>query len=123
MSEIASLSLERDGDVALAAASGEIDFSNASDIGTRIVRWVSNEDAALILDLTKLSFTDSSGINLVFDLATRLREHGQALAIVLPTDSQPWRTYSVVGLEAQIPIFETLEGARVGVAIERDETD
>jgi anti-sigma B factor antagonist len=114
MTELASLSLERIEDVAVASVSGEIDFSNADDLGTRILQSISNEDAALILDLTKLSYTDSAGINLVFDLAARLREHGQIFRIVLPADSQPWRTFSIVGLQAQVPIFETFAEAQAG---------
>jgi anti-sigma B factor antagonist len=111
MTELASLSLERNGDIVVAAVSGEIDFSVADDLGRRILEWISNEDATLILDLTTVSYTDSAGINLVFDLAARLREHGQAFRIVLPADSQPWRTFSIVGVETEIPIFETLEEA------------
>jgi anti-sigma B factor antagonist len=114
MTQLATLSLERIETTAVAVVSGEIDFSNAQDLGARILQWVSNEDAALILDLTKLSYTDSAGINLVFDVAGRLREHGQAFRIVLPVDSQPWRTFSIVGVETQIPIFETIEQAQAG---------
>ena len=115
MNELASLSLDRNGRVAVATIAGEIDFSNADDLGRRITGWMSNEEVALVLDLVKLSYSDSAGINLVFDLAARLREHGQAFAIVLPADSQPWRTFSIVGLESQVPIFETLEEAEAGL--------
>jgi hypothetical protein len=48
----------------------------------------------------------------VFDLAARLREHRQTFKIVLPMDSQPWRTFSIVGVDGEIPIFETIEQAK-----------
>jgi hypothetical protein len=48
----------------------------------------------------------------VFDLAARLREHRQMFRIVLPVDSQPWRTFSIVGVNGEIPIFETIEQAK-----------
>lgn len=115
MGELSSLSLDRYGRVVVATIAGEIDFSNADDLGRRIAGWMSNEEDALVLDLVKLSYSDSAGINLVFDLAARLREHGQAIAIVLPVDSQPWRAFSIVGMESQVPIFETLEEAEAGV--------
>jgi anti-anti-sigma factor len=114
MTELANVSLERAGDTVIAGVVGEIDFSVADDVARRIVESIENEDAALILDLTKLSYTDSAGINLVFDLAARLREHGQIFRIVLPADSQPWRTFSIVGLQAQVPIFETFAEAQAG---------
>jgi anti-anti-sigma factor len=114
MTELATVSLERTGDIVVAEVSGEIDFSVADDIGRRILGSIENEDAALILDLSKLSYTDSAGINLVFDLAARLREHRQIFRIVLPVDSQPWRTFSIVGVQTELPVFETLEEAKAG---------
>ena len=111
MTEPTSLSIERNGEIVVAAVSGEIDFSVADDFGRRILEWISNEDAALVLDLTTLSYTDSAGINLVFDLATRLREHDQAFRIVLPVNSQPWRTFLIAGIQTEMPVFETLEEA------------
>ena len=114
MNELANVSLERAGDTVIARVVGEIDFSVADDVARRIIESIENEDAALILDLTRLSYTDSAGINLVFDLAARLREHRQMLKIVLPTDSQPWRTFSIVGVDGEIPVFETIEQAKVG---------
>jgi anti-sigma B factor antagonist len=114
MSELASVTLERTDDVVIAAVSGEIDFSVAEDVGRRILGSIDNEVATVILDLTHLSYTDSAGINLVFDLASRLREHRQSLRIVIPADSQPWRTFSIVGVEGEVPVFETLEEAKAG---------
>ena len=114
MNELADVSLERAGDTVIATASGEIDFSVADDVARCIIRSIENEDAALILDLTRLSYTDSAGINLVFDLAARLREHRQMFKIVLPVDSQPWRTFSIVGVDGEVPIFETIEEAKAG---------
>ena len=98
----------------VATVSGEIDFSVADDVSRQSLGSIDNEDAGLILDLTKLSYTDSAGINLVFALASRLREHRQTFRIVLPVDSQPWRTFSIVGVETEIAVFETVEQARAG---------
>lgn len=114
ISELASVSIERTGDIVVAAVSGEIDFSVADDVGRQILGAIDNEDAGLILDLTRLSYTDSAGIHLVFDLASRLREHRQTFQIVLPVDSQPSRTFSIVGVEKEITVFETVEQARTG---------
>ena len=114
MHRLANVSFERAGDTVIVGVVGEIDFSVADDVARRIIESIENEDAALILDLTRLSYTDSAGINLVFDLAARLREHRQMLKIVLPVDSQPWRTFSIVGVDGEIPIFETIEQAKAG---------
>jgi anti-sigma B factor antagonist len=107
MSELASLSLERNRGMALAEVSGELDLSNAEELRNRIARWVINEDVALILDFTEVSYADSAGINLVFNLSALLREHGQGLCLILAADSQPRRTFAIVGADEQFPIFET----------------
>jgi anti-sigma B factor antagonist len=112
VSELASLSLERIGGIAFARMSGEVDYSNAEDLRDRIARWVTNEDPVLVLDCTELSYTDSAGLNLIFDLWARLREHGQAFGIVVPAGSQPRRTFAIVGLEEQVPVFETVAEAQ-----------
>jgi anti-sigma B factor antagonist len=114
MTDLAHVTIERSGNVVVATVSGEIDFSVAEDVGRQIIESIDNEAATLILELTKLSYTDSAGINLVFDLAAKLREHRQSLRIVLPMDSQPWRTFSIVGVENEIPVFETLDQAKTG---------
>jgi anti-anti-sigma factor len=107
MSEIASLSLARDEGIAVADLSGEIDLSNAEDMRDRIAQWATNEDRALIVDFTNVSYTDSTGLNLVFDLWRRLSDHGQAFGAVVPTGSQTRRVFDVVGVESQIHVFET----------------
>lgn len=111
MTDLATLMLERTGSAAIVAVSGEIDMSNADHLLRRISEWVSNEDALLVLDLRALTYADSAGIHMIFDLSALLREHAQAFRIVLPTDSQPWRTFAIVDMASQVPIFETLAEA------------
>jgi len=121
MTEVASLSLDRRRDIALAAVSGEIDFSAAHDLERRILQWTSNEDAALILDLTTLSYIDSAGINVLFHLASNLREHGPVFGLVYPVDSPPSRTLSMVGIDGHVSVFRTIDQAlaKYGSAGER----
>ena len=111
MSELATLSLDRIPGIALATLSGEVDYSNAENLRDRIARWVTNEDAVVVLDCTELAYTDSAGLNLVFDLWARLREHGQAFGVVVPADSQPRRTFDIVGLKERLPVLETVAEA------------
>ena len=100
----------------MATVSGEVDASNAEDLKDRIAEWVTNEDSALVLDFAEVTYTDSAGLNLVFDLSARLHQRGQALGIVVPADSQPWRTFAIIGLEERVPIFETVEDAEAWIA-------
>jgi anti-anti-sigma factor len=111
VTDLATLTFDRKGSSAIVAVSGEIDMSNADDLLRRISEWVSNEDPMLVLDLRALTYADSAGIHMLFDLSALLREHAQAFRIVLPADSQPWRTFAIVDMASQVPIFETLAEA------------
>jgi anti-anti-sigma factor len=110
MSELASLSLERHRSIVLARVSGEIDLSNADELRNRIARWVINDDVALILDFTDVSYTDSAESTScsIFRVACasmdRVVRHP-------PADSQPRRTFAIVGVEERVPIFETAADA------------
>lgn len=115
MGELASLSLGRSNGVVLAEVSGEIDLSNAEDLRDEIAEWVTNEDRALIVDLTAVTYADSAGMNLLFLLSRRLKDHGQIFGAVLPSESQPRRAFDVVGMPGEVPMYETVEDARTSV--------
>ena len=112
MRELASVSLGRNHGIVLAEVSGEIDMSNAEDLRDEITQGPTNEDRALIVDLTSVSYADSAGMNLLFVLARQLKEHGQIFGVVVPSGSQPRRAFDVVGMADQIPMFETLAEAQ-----------
>jgi anti-anti-sigma factor len=121
VSEIGRLEVRRSGRTMIAGIEGEIDLSNTSKIRHRLASSLTNEDQAIVLDLSRLSYIDSAGLRLVFDLAARLREHRQQLHIVAPSDSQPWRVIQIMGLETAGTIHSTLAEAerRLGVAGDR----
>lgn len=102
MSQIHSLDLERIDHVAVATLSGEVDMSNATPVRQRIAEFVTQEDDALILDLSELSFIDSAGLHAVFGLSAVLEEKRQRLILVVPTGSQVERTLEVVGIPGTI---------------------
>jgi anti-sigma B factor antagonist len=112
MRELASLSLGRGNGMVLAEVSGEIDLSNAEDLRDEIAQWMTNEDRALIVDLTSVTYADSAGMNLLFILARQLKDHGQVFGAVLPSESQPRRAFDVVGMGDQIAMFETVADAQ-----------
>lgn len=112
MRELASVSLGRSDGIVLAEVSGEIDLSNAEDLRDEIAQWASNEDRAVIVDLTSVTYADSAGMNLLFVLARQLKDHGQIFGAVVPSESQPRRAFDVVGMADQIPMFETLAEAQ-----------
>ena len=101
-SQIHSLELERVDGVAVAVLSGEMDMSNATPVRQRIAEFVTQDDDALILDLSGLSFIDSAGLHAVFGLSAVLQEKRQRLVLIVPRGSQVERTLEVVGMPGTI---------------------
>ena len=80
---IADLVLSSDGDIVIASVRGEIDLSNAGELGEAIGRRLTNEALALVLDLTAVEYLDSAGIHVIYDLHQRLRDRGQDIRVVI----------------------------------------
>lgn len=97
MTLVPALGLSREGRAVLAKLSGELDLATRAEVQHRLFAWISNDDDGVILDLTALAYIDSAGLAMVFDLAARLRRHGQAMHVVVPPGAQPWKTFQVVG--------------------------
>jgi anti-anti-sigma factor len=84
---LASLKLELLMDIPVARMTGEVDSSNARDLGTTLVEAVPNQAMGMVLDLSETTYLDSSGIQLLFELADRLARRQQELRLVVPAES------------------------------------
>lgn len=82
------------------ALTGEVDASNAEDLGERIANAVGNEAVTLVLDLSGVTYLDSSGIRLVFRLSRGLRNRQQDLHLVIPSSSRVRRPLDLAGVGA-----------------------
>ena len=75
-------------DTAVVAVTGEITFSNVTALDRQIV--VALADATnLVVDLTDVTFIDSSGLSTLLTASARAREHGGTVALVLAQDEPP----------------------------------
>lgn len=111
MTWLATVRGERHGDLPIAVIDGEIDASNAAEIADRLRRLLTNRSAALVVDLSRTSYLDSAGINLLFDLATELEGRQQQLHLVVPETAPIARAISFTGLDAAVPTHATREAA------------
>jgi anti-anti-sigma factor len=110
MSELSHLEID-DGDVVIARLSGEIDLSNAAQLGVDLAGAVPNSALGLVIDLTATSYLDSSGIHLVFDLSDRLRQRQQQLRVVVPEGAPVRRVLRIVELGGTVPVMATVDEA------------
>ena len=87
MTPLADVHFETIDRVVVARLEGEIDMSNASELGTAITARVPSDALAVVLDLGAVDYLDSAGIHVVFDLRERLTRRGQEIRLVVAPDS------------------------------------
>jgi anti-anti-sigma factor len=111
MSPLARVFDEHTGDIAIAVVDGEIDASNARDIGDRLRASPTNHSHALIVDLEEARYLDSAGIRLLFELDLELRQRRQRLHLIVPPRSPIARTLAITGLHRAVATHGTREAA------------
>jgi len=80
--------------------SGEIDLANAAAVEEEIFEAVSDEPTAVSVDLADLTYMDSAGIRILFNLASRLQASGIVLQLIVPLDSRIRRLIELLGFES-----------------------
>jgi anti-sigma B factor antagonist len=109
--ETYGLGFDRDGHVAIAALSGEVDMSNAAIVRQRIAEAVTPDDVALVLDVAALSFIDSAGLHAIFELGSVLAEKRQRLLLSVPETSHVRRTIEIIGMPGAIVVHPDRDAA------------
>lgn len=95
----------------VAHVEGEIDLSNVDEIRTLLVDAVTHETHSLILDLSKTSYLDSTGVRLLFELAERLQGRRQQLRLVVDDEALVRRVIVLTQLDQRVPLDATVDQA------------
>jgi anti-anti-sigma factor len=77
---------------------GDIDLSNVEALGRRVESAVSNRARGLVLDLSGVTYLDSTGLRLIYRLARRLGDRQQRLRLVVPDGSRILRVLTLAGV-------------------------
>lgn len=105
------LSSDTSGPVPVTRISGEIDLANAPRMRDEILALAVGDVPGLIVDLTEVSYLDSSGVKALFQLARDLRQHDQTLLVTLPVGSPLRRVLKVTRLHEVAPICDDVDAA------------
>jgi anti-sigma B factor antagonist len=111
---LAQVRVDWRGDVPVASVEGEVDASNAAELGTELRALVSNRSLQLVVDLGPTQYLDSAGINLLFNLEEELRAHQVVLRLVVDPESSVKRMLSLTGLDKAVATFPTIAAALAG---------
>lgn len=109
MSDLASVAIERRGDVTLARLVGELDMTNAEPMRRRLLE--AGGEGALVLDLTGIEYLDSAWFSAMDRLARAFSARRGGLRLVCPPDAPSRRVLEVAGIDRIMPLHATAEAA------------
>ena len=95
----------------LAYLKGDVDLSNAQSVKTELMTAVPNTASSLVLDLSDTTHLDSSGVQLLFELANRLESRGQKLNVVVPDNSIVKRVLVLTEVHQIVTLFSSVDAA------------
>lgn len=115
MTPPAELEVEQRRDVTLARIAGEVDISNAATLRESLSSAVPNAALGLVVDLSRTTYLDSAGVELLFRLTTRLARRQQQLRLALPPSSPICRVLELTGVPAEAPLDPSPEAALAAI--------
>ncbi|HTU88320.1 MAG TPA: STAS domain-containing protein [Solirubrobacteraceae bacterium] len=88
---------------------GEVDMSNAEELGATVIGATPNQARGVVLDLTQVDYLDSAGIYVIHGMRASLQARGQLLVLVIPPDSPVYDTLRLSGAERPGEVVEELD--------------
>jgi anti-anti-sigma factor len=98
-------------DTVIATVAGEIDGSNAAEVRRAVAERVPSTARSLIIDLTRTTYVDSTGVELLFELARRLGSRRQTFTVVVPVGSGVRRVLELCDIGSVGTLAESREQA------------
>jgi anti-sigma B factor antagonist len=96
--------------VTVVAVSGEIDLATASEFRSVLVDAVAGGQGDLVVDLSEVTFMDSTGLGAMVSARRRLTLRGASMRLVSPAGGVR-RILDVTKLDQVIPIHDTVDAA------------
>jgi anti-anti-sigma factor len=95
---------ERQGDSHVIALIGELDLDGAPRLEEELLRVEASDATAIVVDLAKLEFIDSTGIRLLLMAAERAQPNGRVTILRGPT--QVHRVFELTNLVDRLPFAD-----------------
>ena len=111
MTPLGDVQFETIDNVVVARLQGEIDMSNADDLGSAITARISTDAVALVLDLAAVDYLDSAGVHVLFELRERLTRRGQGVRLVIGPGSPVATTLEYAGVHRTLGASATVQDA------------
>src|SRR5215213_3665773 len=89
---------------------GEVDVHTAPLLRRRALELLAAGRRQMVVDVGGVEFLDSSGLGVLVEIQTRLREAGGTLALARPAD-RIRKLFILTGLDEVFSVHDTVEGA------------
>jgi anti-sigma B factor antagonist len=109
LSRFCSVSIGCDADAALIRLEGEFDLSCEDGLRTEVAHITAWQPNSVILDLGDVTFIDSHGLRMLFELDAAARRDGFELTL-LGAVGQVRRSLRITGLDLLLPLVEPHRG-------------
>lgn len=106
----ADVKREQHGDALVLTPAGEIDLSSASALQATLAEQVTSAGGTVIVDLTEVTFMDSTALSVLVRIRRLVRGEGRAFIVVCPS-GPVHRLLSITGLVDVFGVQDTVEGA------------
>ena len=108
---ISEVEFDERGGVLVARLSGEVDRSNAVELGRALGDRLPSSAHGLVLDMSAVSYLDSAGVELLFGLARQLGDRRQRLRLEVPERSPVRRVLEICDIASVAPMASSTDAA------------
>jgi anti-sigma B factor antagonist len=109
--EPASVQTQTDDGSPVVVVTGEIDMATAPMLGRELTSAIESGDGPVVLDLTEVTFLDSSGLRVAIVAHRDLGDRGRRLAVVCDPEGHVRRTFALAGLADVLDLHPSREAA------------
>jgi anti-anti-sigma factor len=95
----------------VARVTGEIDMSNAEEMGSTVIGATPTDVQGVVLDLSEVDYLDSAGIYVIYGMRASLQARGQTLILIIPARSPVHDALRLSGAQRPGEVAEAVEDA------------
>jgi anti-sigma B factor antagonist len=111
ISDNTSIEDTTDGDLAIVAMGGELDYEASPQLRARLVGAIKSGGRRLVLDLSDVTFIDSTAIGVLAGTVARLDEAGGGSLAVVSNNDKVLQIFEITGLDGVISLHSSREEA------------
>jgi len=87
---------------------GEVDLANAPELDAQLATVMSESPSQLVVDLTDVTFMDSTGLGVLVRALKRSRELEIRLDLIV-TNERVLKVFGITGLDTVLPIHSSMD--------------